>query len=64
MNTDKMDKSYDRLFRHVFTPILDRYGVLPQDRPYIMAFHAVLLAPPRKWYNFLTSPCFTGFETL
>lgn len=46
MNTDKMDKSYDRLFRHVFTPILDRYGVLPQDRPYIMAFHAVLLAPP------------------
>ena len=57
-----------RLFRHVFTPILDRYGVLPQDRPYIMAFHAVLLAspPPGEWYNFLTStsPCFTGFETL
>lgn len=50
MNTDKMDKSYDRLFRHVFTPILDRYGVLPQDRPYIMAFHAVLLAssPPES----------------
>lgn len=56
-----------RMFRHVFTPILDRYGVLPQDRPYIMAFHAVLLAPPPgEWYNFLTStsPCFTGFETL
>ena len=48
MNTDKMDKSYDRLFRHVFTPILDCYGVLQQDRPYIMAFHAVLLAPPRR----------------
>ena len=31
-----MDKSYDRMFRHVFTPILDRYGVLQQDRPYIM----------------------------
>ena len=28
-----------RLFRHVFTPILDRYGVLQQDRPYIMAFY-------------------------
>ena len=30
------------------------------------AFHAVLLAPPGEWYNFLTStsPCFTGFETL
>ena len=50
---------------HVFTPILDRYGVLPQDRPYIVTFHAVLLAsPPGEWYNFLTSPCFTGFETL
>ena len=34
-----MDKSYDMMFRHVFTPILDRYGVLPQDRPYIMAFY-------------------------
>lgn len=33
-----MDKSYDRMFRHVFTPILDRYGVLQQDRPYIMVF--------------------------
>ena len=79
MNTDKiyiatenaavlgMDICYDRLFRHVFTPILDCYGVLPQDRPYIMAFHAVLLAPPPgEWYNFLTSTslCFTGFEIL
>ena len=34
-----MDKSYERMFRHVFTPILDRYGVLQQDRPYIMAFY-------------------------
>ena len=34
-----MDKSYEKMFRHVFTPILDRYGVLPQDRPYIMAFY-------------------------
>ena len=24
-----------RMFRHVFTPILDRYGVLQQDRPYM-----------------------------
>ena len=24
-----MDKSYDKMFRYVFTPILDRYGVLP-----------------------------------
>ncbi|WP_334297561.1 MULTISPECIES: TetR-like C-terminal domain-containing protein [Lachnospiraceae] len=31
--------SHSRMFRHVFTPILDRYGVLQQDRPYIMAFY-------------------------
>ena len=24
-----------RMFRHVFTLILDRYGVLQQDRPYM-----------------------------
>ena len=34
-----MDKSYDRMFRHVFTPILDRYGIPQQDRRYIMAFY-------------------------
>ena len=34
-----MDKSYDRMFHHVFTPILDRYGVPEQDRTYIMAFY-------------------------
>lgn len=33
-----MEKSYDRMFRHVFMPILDRYGVAEQDRPYIMTF--------------------------
>ena len=34
-----MDKSYERMFRHVFTPILDRYGIPQQDRPYLMAFY-------------------------
>lgn len=34
-----MDKSYEGMFRHVFTPILERYGVLEQDRHYIMAFY-------------------------
>ena len=34
-----MDKSYDRMFHHVFTPILDRYGISQQDRRYIMAFY-------------------------
>lgn len=35
----ELDKSYERMLRHVFTPILDRYGVPEQDRPYLMAFY-------------------------
>lgn len=34
-----MDKSYDQMFRHIFTPILERYEVSKQDRHYIMAFY-------------------------
>ena len=34
-----LDKSYDRMFHHVITPILDRYGVPEQDRPYLMSFY-------------------------
>ena len=45
-----MDKSYDRMFRHVFTPILDRYGILQQDRRYIMAFYIQgLMAIISEW---------------
>ena len=35
----EMDKSYDRMFRHILAPILDRYGVPQKERRYIMAFH-------------------------
>ena len=45
-----MDKSYDRMFRHVFTPILDRYGIPQRDRRYIMAFYIQgLLAIISEW---------------
>ena len=45
-----MDKSYDRMFHHVFTPILDRYGVPEQDRTYIMAFYIRgLMAVISEW---------------
>ena len=45
-----MDKSYDRMFCHVFTPILDRYGIPQQDRRYIMAFYIQgLLAIISEW---------------
>ena len=35
----RLEDSYAGLFRHVLTPILDRYGVAEQDRPYLMAFY-------------------------
>ena len=45
-----MDKSYDRMFCHVFTPILDRYGIPQQDRRYIMAFYIQgLMAIISEW---------------
>ena len=45
-----MDKSYEKMFRHVFTPILDRYGVSQQDRRYIMAFYIQgLMAIISEW---------------
>ena len=45
-----MDKSYDRMFRHVFTPILDRYGIPQQGRRYIMAFYIQgLMAIISEW---------------
>ena len=45
-----MDKSYDRMFHHVFTPILDRYGVPEQERTYIMAFYIQgLMAIISEW---------------
>lgn len=46
----RMDKSYEKMLRHVFTPILDRYGVLQRDRPYIMAFYIQgLMAIISEW---------------
>lgn len=34
-----LDKSYEGLFFHVFSPILDRYNVPKCDRKYIMTFY-------------------------
>ena len=35
----RLEDSYAGLFSHVITPILDRYVVPEQDRPYLMAFY-------------------------
>lgn len=34
-----MENTYSRMYRHVFTPILERFHVPEQDRTYIMAFY-------------------------
>lgn len=45
-----MDNVYGRMFRHVFTPILERYGVPEEDRVYTMAFHiSGLMAIITEW---------------
>lgn len=38
-NVLRLDDSYNKMFRHVFTPILDRYGVPLEDRKYLMSFY-------------------------
>lgn len=35
----RLDESYNKMFRFVIAPILDRYGVPEQDRRYIMSFY-------------------------
>lgn len=35
----KSEDTYEKMFRHVFIPILDRYHVPEQDRHYIMEFY-------------------------
>ncbi len=46
----KLNENYERMLSHVFTPILDRYRVLDQDRGYIMAFYMQgLMAIISEW---------------
>ncbi len=35
----KMDKSYTLMFRHIFSPILERFGIPEENRNYMMAFY-------------------------
>lgn len=38
-DTLRLDDSYNKMFRYVFTPILERYNVPVEDRKYIMSFY-------------------------
>ena len=46
----RLEDSYNELFRHIITPILERYGVAVNDRPYILAFYIKgLMAIISEW---------------
>lgn len=48
--TLRLEDSYNELFRHIITPILERYGVAVNDRPYILAFYIKgLMAIISEW---------------
>ena len=57
-----LGKSYDRMFCHVFTPILERFGVPQQDRRYVMAFYIQgLMAIISEWLrNDCVDPSFSS----
>lgn len=35
----QMDNTYNRMFRHVFAPIMERFNIPEHDRQYILAFY-------------------------
>lgn len=49
-STLKMDEAYLALNRHIFTPILERFYVPPEDRAYMMSFYiSGLIAVINEW---------------
>lgn len=48
--TLRLNEIYDRMFRYVFTPVLERFKVADKDRKYIMAFYVRgLMAIITEW---------------
>lgn len=57
-----MENTYSRMFCHVFTPILNRYHVPEQERPYIMDFYIKgLMAVIAHW---LQNGCTDSIDAL
>lgn len=49
-NVLRLDAAYERLFHHVFAPILERYQVPQSERPYVMTFFIRgLMAVVEEW---------------
>lgn len=58
--TLRLNDTYERMFRHVFTPILTRYHISPEDQHYTMAFYVQgLMAIVEEW---LKSDCADSME--
>lgn len=56
----KTEDTYGRMFRHVFSPILERYGVPEADRTYLMTFYIQgLMAILTEW---LRNDCTDSME--
>ena len=48
----RLDETYDKMFRYVFLPILERYQIPEPDRPYTMAFYVHgLMAITSEWLH-------------
>ena len=48
----RLDETYDKMFRYVFLPILERYQIPEPDRPYTMAFYVHgLMAIISEWLH-------------
>lgn len=49
-STLRLEETYNKMFFHVFTPILERFQVPAQDRKYIMAFYIHgIIAIVKEW---------------
>lgn len=45
-----LNDTYDRMFTHIFSPVLERYGIADRDRKYIMSFYIHgLIAIITRW---------------
>lgn len=60
--TLRLEESYDRMFRLIFVPILDRYQVAAKSREYVMSFYVQgLMAIITQW---LKNDCKDSIEEI
>lgn len=51
-NDLRLNDSYNKMFRYVFTPILERFGVPLNDRQYLLTFYIQgIMAILSEWLN-------------